>query len=93
MKPAIEENPTMFDDLWNKPAMLIGLGLAGIAIILAAGICCSKMFAKNKNKKKLGPRQGQYQCRGRGPWALGCNEPKGSSVCLQENHSFIKRYE
>ena len=80
----------MFDDLWNKPMMLM-VGLAGIA--RATGIGFWKMFAKNKKKEKLGPRQGQYQCRGRGPWALGCNEPEGSPVCIQEHHSFIKRYE
>ena len=55
-KPAIEENPTMFEDLWNKPPMmLIGLGLAGIAIIVAAGIGCWKMFAKNEETSKDEP--------------------------------------
>ena len=46
-EPAIEENPTMPDNLWNKPMMLVGLGLAGIAMIATAGIACWKMFAPN----------------------------------------------
>ena len=42
-EPAIEENPTMFENLWNKPMIFIGLGLAGIAITVVAAIGCCKM--------------------------------------------------
>ena len=41
---AIEENPTMLDNFWNNPMMLVGLGLTGIAIIATAGFTCFKMF-------------------------------------------------
>ena len=45
---AIEENPTMLDNLWNNPMMLVGLGLTGIAIIATAGFTCFKMFTPNE---------------------------------------------
>ena len=46
-EPAIEENPTMLDNLWNNPMMLVGLGLTGIAIIATAGFTCFKRFTPN----------------------------------------------
>ena len=47
--PAIQEipeNPTMFENLWNKPMILVGLGIA--VIVVAAGIVFWKMFTTNE---------------------------------------------
>ena len=45
-EPAIQE-PTMSDNLWNKP-MMVGLTLAGIAIVAAVGFGCWKMLTTNE---------------------------------------------
>ena len=38
----------MVDELWNKPMIFIGLGLAGIAITVVAAIGCCKMSTTNE---------------------------------------------
>ena len=52
-EPAIEENPTMFNELWNNPMMLIGVALVGIAGLVAVGIGCWKMFASNDEDESV----------------------------------------
>ena len=48
---AIEENPTMLDNLWNNPMMLLGITIAGIAMV-AMSIRYRKMFTMNKEIPK-----------------------------------------